>query len=392
MRRTYHLPLLLAGQLAFLLVGFGSEVWQGRQRSATTFEDLIIGLIAGHTLLLGVFAWCFNTARREQQIRAAALNKQLSQALRKADDLIECSSDMVWETDAFGRFTFVSDHNGVMGKNWGVRVGMLVTDLADLDPVTDREAWKRQIESNMRSEPFRDFHYSLRRPDGTIAYFCVNGIPIRTEAGELAGFRGTTRDQTAEIEALQILNHQVMHDALTGLPNRRYLLTTLDDLSTFPEPRIALLLLDLDGFKVINDRYGHAVGDQLLRLVAGRLGEIIRSADFACRLGGDEFVIVLSGATTSDARLLAQRVIDALAAPFLIEAVAVRVGASVGIALAPDHGPVSSLLLSLADHALYEVKRIGGSGLRIYQGLASADAITDVPVNTLHSPVVREVR
>ncbi|MGI4793368.1 MAG: putative bifunctional diguanylate cyclase/phosphodiesterase [Janthinobacterium lividum] len=391
-RHTHYLSMLIGGQLAFLVVGLGCEIWEVRLRPPTTLEDSVLASIIGHALLLVILTWYLATARRQHDAHAAILNKQLNRALKKAEDLIECSSDMVWEIDAFNRFTFVSDHNGVMNESWGLRVGMLVTELADLDPVTPRETWMRQIESNMRGEPFRDFHYSLRRSNGTIAYFCVNGIPIHSETGELVGFRGTTRDRTTEIEALQTLNHQVLHDTLTGLPNRRYLLNSLDGGTASPEARVAVLLLDLDGFKTINDVHGHGVGDQLLRLVAGRLSEITRSVDFSCRLGGDEFVIVLFGMGADDAVFVAQRVIDALTAPFLIEARSIRIGVSIGIALAPDQGPVSSLLLRLADQALYEIKRLGGSGVRLYREPATADLVVATPMGLVHGPVVQELR
>ena len=388
MRRcTHYLPMLTGGQFAFLVIGLGCEIWQHWWCPATVLEGLVLALIAGHVLLLMISTLYLAMTWRQHDAHAASLNKQLNQALRKAEDLTECSSDMVWEVDAFGRFTFVSDHNGVMGESWGVRTGMLVTELADLDPVTPRETWRRQIQSNMRGEPFRDFHYSLRRSNGTLAYFCVNGIPIRSEAGELIGFRGTTRDRTTEIEALQSLNHQVLHDTLTGLPNRRYLLKSLDGGTASPGAQIAVLLLDLDGFKTINDVHGHGVGDQLLRLVAGRLSEIVQPVDFACRLGGDEFVIVLFGVDADNATSVAQRVVDALTAPFLIEAMSIRVGVSIGIALAPNHGPVSSLMLRFADQALYKVKRSGGSGLCLYR----EPAVADLVVATRVGPIMRRV-
>ncbi|MGI4798658.1 MAG: diguanylate cyclase domain-containing protein [Janthinobacterium lividum] len=392
LRCAHNLSLLIGGQIAFLVVGLGCEIWERQQRQPTALGDLVLALIAGCALLLVMLTWHLAAARRQHDAHAAVLNKQLNRALKKAEDLTECSSDLVWEIDASGRFTFVSDHNGVMGESWGLRVGMLVTELADLDPVTPRESWTRQVESNMRGEPFRDFHYSLRRSNGTIVYFCVNGIPIRSEAGELIGFRGTTRDRTTEIEALHTLNHQVLHDTLTGLPNRRYLLNSLDGGTASPGAQIAVLLLDLDGFKTINDVHGHGVGDQLLRLVTGRLQATIRPVDFACRLGGDEFVIVLFEMGADDAAFIAQRMIDALTIPFLIEAKSIRVGVSIGIALAPNHGPASSLMLRFADQALYEVKRSGGSGLRLYREPGVTDLFVTAPVGPTHGPVVQELR
>lgn len=391
LRCISYLSLMIGMQFVFLVAGLSCEVWENRLRSPSKLDSIIFALIVGHALLLAALGCCLVRAQRRNNRYAAALNKQLNQALRRAEDLTECSSDMVWETNMSGVITFISDHNGVMSKDWNLRPGMLMTELLNLDTITPRESWVHQFESRAQGEPFRNFHYSLRRPNGAIAHFCSNGIPIRSEAGELIGFRGTTRDRTTESEALQTLSHQALHDALTGLPNRRYLLNHLDAAAQSPETALAVLLLDLDGFKTINDLHGHAVGDQVLRSVAERLSETIRPVDFVCRLGGDEFAIVISGIGTKNATLVAQRVIDALTTPFLIDAKSLRIGVSVGIALAPDHGPVSSLLLRFADQALYEVKRVGGSGLRLYQAFAE-EPVEAIPKISTLDLVVQELR
>ncbi|MEM6498889.1 MAG: GGDEF domain-containing protein, partial [Pseudomonadota bacterium] len=123
---------------------------------------------------------------------------------------------------------------------------------------------------------------------------------------------------------------------------------------------MALHYLDLDKFKPINDNYGHAAGDKLLQQVSDRLRAGTRETDTIARLGGDEFVVIQTGISTgNDAKILAQRLIDSLGEPFHIEGNHVKIGVSVGIAMAPDNSSSADELLRLADHALYRSKSQG---------------------------------
>lgn len=167
-------------------------------------------------------------------------------------------------------------------------------------------------------------------------------------------------------------------DALTGLLNRRALFERLEGALVLPEPRIAVLMLDLDGFKAVNDALGHAAGDELLRLVATRLRAAVRSVDVLARLGGDEFAVLLplppGAITTRQAEGLAGRVITSLSEPFNLGASRIaRIGTSVGIALAPSHGEAPAPLLHAADLALYEAKQRGRGRHVVFEpGMESA--------------------
>lgn len=154
-------------------------------------------------------------------------------------------------------------------------------------------------------------------------------------------------------------------DMLTGLPNRAALGEMLASLCASlaggrRDDRFALLSLDLDGFKAVNDAHGHAAGDRLLALVADRLSRTIRDGDTAFRLGGDEFVVVLTRSGEDEARLVAGRIIEAVSKPYeLLDGTKVSVGISVGSALAPGHATNAAALLSRSDQALYHAKRAG---------------------------------
>ncbi len=161
--------------------------------------------------------------------------------------------------------------------------------------------------------------------------------------------------RTAELERL------ALHDALTGLPNRLLLRDRLAQAIRAGERSgepLALMLLDLDGFKQVNDTLGHQVGDLVLQAVGPRLAEPLRRSDTLARLGGDEFCIVLPGPTDAAvACQIAERLVDGLARPFLVEGMPLELGVSIGVALYPEHGLDPDCLLEHADAAMYRAKR-----------------------------------
>lgn len=170
----------------------------------------------------------------------------------------------------------------------------------------------------------------------------------------------------------QHLTRLASTDPLTGLANRRLFFDEVDRLILHPDHNrhgFALLFLDLDGFKPINDSDGHEVGDLLLQQVAGTIQDTVRRADTAARYGGDEFVICLRGIDSREGvRRIAGQILNALASPIEINSRHYTLGASIGIALYPQHGKSGPLLVERADAAMYEVKRSGGNSIRFYQG------------------------
>ena len=155
---------------------------------------------------------------------------------------------------------------------------------------------------------------------------------------------------------------QAMHDPLTGLPNRAQLRTRVEALCSNPRanPKVAVMIVDLDHFKEINDTLGHHVGDALIKAVGERLSTLVREADTVARLGGDEFALVATGADEAAACELAARIGRSLRDPFLVAGISLDVNASIGIALAPLHGEDSETLLRRADVALYTAKESRG--------------------------------
>lgn len=179
------------------------------------------------------------------------------------------------------------------------------------------------------------------------------------------------RDITARKKDLERLHHQATHDALTGLPNRtafdRYLQRAIKRAQRQGQ-LVAVLFLDLDGFKKINDTFGHVVGDQLLHQVAHRIKKELRAADILARLGGDEFTICLEGLESPDgAAVAADKILHHLRRPFdLGEDQAIRISTSIGISLYPENGTTPLELLQCADRAMYEAKNAGRNTLRFF--------------------------
>ena len=188
------------------------------------------------------------------------------------------------------------------------------------------------------------------------------------QEGVLSGMILAVRDVTERAQQEEDIRKQAFLDALTGLPNRILLMDRLQQAlvaNTRAGRGVAVLFLDLDHFKQVNDTKGHDVGDALLRETALRLGALIRRNDTVARLGGDEFVIVISDiGGRAAAELVATKVIQSLAAAFLIQGHALHVGTSIGIAMAPEDGTEGLALLKHADAAMYQAKREGRSTFR----------------------------
>jgi diguanylate cyclase (GGDEF)-like protein len=174
-------------------------------------------------------------------------------------------------------------------------------------------------------------------------------------------------------DAEEMLKHQASHDNLTNLPNRNLLADRLQQaLARAPwhHRLVALLFLDLDGFKQVNDTLGHHTGDELLRGVAARLLGCVRPGDTVARLGGDEFIILLSDvAEEGDVRRFAGKIHEAMRTPFIFGKRVVHVGSTIGISVYPHDGNDAESLLKLADTAMYHAKNTGKDRLQFYSEL-----------------------
>jgi diguanylate cyclase (GGDEF)-like protein len=178
----------------------------------------------------------------------------------------------------------------------------------------------------------------------------------------LAGVVINARDISENRAFQERLEFEAQHDALTGLPNRRRMQDVLG--ASLRDDAVAVLFVDLDGFKQVNDAHGHEAGDELLRQVAARLSACVQEDDVLSRAGGDEFVVLMPGVLDPGAvEATSARIRTAVEAPFVIDGIEVRIGASVGVHLAPLSCDPDEALRA-ADHAMYTIKKSGGSRAR----------------------------
>ena len=200
-------------------------------------------------------------------------------------------------------------------------------------------------------------------PDGRENWVLTTKVPLKDGYGQIIGTMGIAHDITDRKQAEVQIRYMALHDALTGLPNRALLQDRLGQaiaLARRHRAKIAVLMLDLDHFKNVNDSLGHSVGDRLLEAVSKRLKACLRASDIVARLGGDEFVIGLPEAS-NDANIeqVAQKVLTSLSEPFRIEGHELAISASIGISQYPADGEASEALLQGADAAMYEAKKSG---------------------------------
>jgi diguanylate cyclase (GGDEF)-like protein len=185
-------------------------------------------------------------------------------------------------------------------------------------------------------------------------------IKISHQPMDNGGYVATHEDVTEAVRAEEQIKYMAGHDPLTGLPNRALLREKIDRELSVSGKTTALLCLDLDRFKEVNDTLGHAVGDVLLKAVAERLTACLREGDSIARLGGDEFVVFQTNAGSKrQASVLAQRIVEVIDKAFIIDGKSIRIGVSIGIAIAPDDGDLADSLLRHADTALYKAKSNG---------------------------------
>ncbi|MDH3661638.1 MAG: EAL domain-containing protein [Alphaproteobacteria bacterium] len=314
----------------------------------------------GRPALLGIIRNATPTERIQITLQADSVRRR--RASSTADQWL-------WETDSEHRFTFFSEEIEKLGYSRTDIIGKTRWEIADAAP--DRDTmWCAHVADLNAHRAFSDFEYSTARPDGIEIQRSVSGVPIFDPQGAFMGYRGSSRDITEYRRAQRTIEHMALHDALTGLPNRVGFSRELERACRDGHKngtRFAVLFLDLDHFKDVNDTLGHSVGDKLLIEVATRLKGGLRAQDFIARFGGDEFVMLVNQdcdlASIND---LAHRLTTTVAVPYDIDAVRVHTAVSIGIALFPDDGADDERIVANADLALYAAKREGRNTWRVF--------------------------
>jgi diguanylate cyclase (GGDEF)-like protein/PAS domain S-box-containing protein len=284
--------------------------------------------------------------------------------------LTQLSSDFFWESDAEHRLVSI-----VHGPNYAAppvgygMVGKTPWELASAAP--DQAGWQAHKATLDDHLPFRDFEIARPLPEGGMRYFAVSGQPRFDADGTFLGYRGVGRDVTEIAAARQRIASLAYSDPLTGLANRVSLAPALEqaiERARRHGTKLAGVFIDLDGFKQINDRHGHAAGDAFLVEVAQRLRRSVRASDLVARLGGDEFFVVLEEVQDTPAveRVLG-KLIDALRRPYPgIGEAQRRISATLGVSLFPDDASDAATLMENADEAMYTAKQAGKNAYCLY--------------------------
>lgn len=307
--------------------------------------------------------------------------------VRNLEDFAGIASDWFWETDADHRFTYFSARMEEVTK---IRPATMLGCRRDQQALVCREfsVFEQHLDDLAHRRPFRGFEYKIKRQtsDGYL-WLRVSGDPVFDRDGVFMGYRGTGHDITPEKEALARLEEvntaltvrnrelnalrrelelAAFEDPLTGLRNRRAFDAELEAALSTSDPRVSLLLIDLDRFKPVNDSMGHPAGDMVLNTAAERLNQRGGWFGEAFRIGGDEFAFLSERhLTRAETRDLADGFVAAISDTMLFRGQPIQVSASIGVAQTQGVPTTPRRLFAQADKALYAAKESGRNGAKI---------------------------
>lgn len=291
--------------------------------------------------------------------------------LQLLDDFEDAGLGWFWATDEAGRLTYISGKAArELGQSDGELLGEYLYGLVSVDDLDNDEHSSRPLPFLMSArKTFAEIVVGFDTPDGR-RWWSLSGKPKMDAETGFCGYSGSAKDITVSRQKQLDASRMAQYDSLTGLANRHRMGTALEStLSSCKSTQrsCALLMLDLDRFKQVNDTLGHPAGDELLQQVAERLGHVIDGKGEIGRLGGDEFQVILPDMEDrGELGELANRLIQAISQPFSVDGSRAIIGTSIGIAVAPYDGFEVEELVSSADLALYAAKRGGGAQFRFY--------------------------
>ena len=321
--------------------------------------------------------------QRDLESRNTQMSRQLHESELLYRFIVNSSPDLVYMLDRNGCYMFLNDRiEALLGFSKDELLGKHYSELVDEDSIEEarhvmnerrtgnraRHNVELRLRSKLAERSGRPFH------NGAL-WMEVTAMGIYTDPSErtresFVGTYGTARDITERKQAEQVINFQAYHDLLTHLPNRALLKDRLSLAISHAQRnkrKLAVMFLDLDRFKLVNDTLGHTMGDRLLKAVANRLQGCLRSGDTLSRFGGDEFTLLLPEVRTrDDVVVIASKILDRLASPFVIDAHELFVGASIGVAMYPEAGDSVESLIQNADIAMYHIKGRGKNGYQFF--------------------------
>jgi diguanylate cyclase (GGDEF)-like protein/PAS domain S-box-containing protein len=342
--------IFTAGVAGALLMGRHTVPFQHMLSIVFTIGVSIFGVLT-------VARWAFHQLKTN-----ADVGSQSESASLLLQEYEQRGVGWLWQVDPDNRVTYISSRMSALlgtpaGQLLGHSLPALLGGHAELGRVL------------LEKKPFNALEMELKTPRGT-RWISIAGDPIVDTAGRFEGFRGVGSDITEIRQTQERLTHLANVDVLSGLPNRgrvRQLLGEALRAATTGNVPCAIMFLDLDGFKPVNDTFGHPKGDAVLRAVAKRLVDEVGAEGHVGRMGGDEFAIVVSDAQSRrKVESLADRIIAAIKEPYLIDQTEIRIGVSIGSAFGPIDGATVDDLILKADLALYQAKDAGRGCARYF--------------------------
>lgn len=360
----------------YLVLGMGAadylEGWYQEVVKAITIVLLFVVVSLGVAVLVQR-AWRRQAAALqalEQANRTLEAEKQLNQTI------VRSSPFAIYTRDRYG---VVTAWNPAAEKLFGWRAEQIVGKPLLTVPAGRERETKALRDRVLAGESIFDVEIRRQRKDGTLFDLSTTLAPLRDASGAVTGYLAIASDISERKASEKRIEFLAYRDVLTGLPNRLLLLDRFSQAMHHADrtgSQIALLFLDLDNFKTINDSLGHAVGDALLKEIAQRLLDCMRESDTISRQGGDEFLVVLPDLQGMDAITpVLQKIRDQLQLPFEFDGHELTTSASIGIALYPDDGRDFETLLKKADTAMYQAKDAGRNGYRFFDAQMNVAAV-----------------
>jgi diguanylate cyclase (GGDEF)-like protein/PAS domain S-box-containing protein len=356
------------------------------QRQAVQYETTLLADEKIRTIVINLYPVQESNHRISEIVGACqdiTERKQTEEMLRQAEDryrsFFENAVEGIFITTVEGHYLSA---NPMLARIYGYdSPEALITSVQDIQNQLYVNPSRRQefIQLIQEHKAIWEFESQIYRQDGSIIWISENARAVLDAQGHLIGFEGTVEDITARKQDQATIEFMAYYDMLTELPNRELFNNRLTHAIAHAQrchELLAVLFLDLDRFKTINDTLGHSVGDRLLQGVAERLKACVRCDDTIARWGGDEFTLLLTQIGTAEqAAKLAQRILDVFHAPIEFDGRSLHVTCSLGIALYPHDGADAHTLLKNADTALYRVKEQGRNNYQLYTPAMNAEAV-----------------